>query len=70
MPASATNLKVSSLTLKEFVPHLVPPSVVEAMANNEILQIVVFSIFAGVAIAVAWRARQAAQPRWPTRSPT
>ncbi len=47
----STNLKVSSLTLKEFVPHLVPASIVESMANNEILQIVVFSIFAGVAIA-------------------
>jgi Na+/H+-dicarboxylate symporter len=48
---SATNLKVSSLTLKEFIPHLVPASVIESMANNEILQIVVFSIFSGVAIA-------------------
>lgn len=47
----STNLKVSSLTLKEFVPHLVPASVIEAMATNEILQIVVFSIFAGLAIA-------------------
>lgn len=47
----STNLKVSSLTLKEFVPHLVPASIVEAMATNEILQIVVFSIFAGLAIA-------------------
>ncbi|WP_020178200.1 dicarboxylate/amino acid:cation symporter [Methylopila sp. M107] len=47
----ATNLKVSSLTLKEFVPHLVPASIIEAMATNEILQIVVFSIFAGLAIA-------------------
>jgi Na+/H+-dicarboxylate symporter len=48
---SQTNLKVSSLTLKEFVPHLVPASIIESMANNEILQIVVFSVFAGVAIA-------------------
>jgi Na+/H+-dicarboxylate symporter len=49
--AAATNLKVSSLTLKEFIPHLVPASIVEAMAQNEILQIVVFSVFSGVAIA-------------------
>jgi Na+/H+-dicarboxylate symporter len=48
---TTTNLKVSSLTLKEFVTHLVPKSVIEAMAQNEILQIVVFSIFVGVAIA-------------------
>jgi Na+/H+-dicarboxylate symporter len=48
---SSPNLKTSGLTLKEFVTHLVPKSVIEAMATNEILQIVVFAIFAGVAIA-------------------
>jgi Na+/H+-dicarboxylate symporter len=48
---ASTNLKVSALTLKEFVTHLVPKSIAEAMANNEILQIVVFSIFVGVAAA-------------------
>ena len=48
---ASTNLKASSLSLKEFVTHLVPKSVVESMAQNEILQIVVFSIFFGVAIA-------------------
>jgi Na+/H+-dicarboxylate symporter len=48
---SSPNLKTSGLTLKEFVTHLVPKSIVEAMANNEILQIVVFAIFSGVAIA-------------------
>src|SRR5229473_8485247 len=49
--SASTNLKVSALSLKEFVTHLVPKSIVEAMANNEILQIVVFAIFSGVAIA-------------------
>jgi len=39
------------LTLTEFITHLVPRSIVEAMANNEILQIVVFSCFVGTAIA-------------------
>src|ERR1700724_2238635 len=48
---ASTNLKVASLSLKEFVTHLVPKSAVEAMANNEILQIVVFSLFLGVAAA-------------------
>jgi len=48
---AATNLKVASLSAKEFVAHLVPRSVVEAMATNEILQIVVFSLFFGVACA-------------------
>jgi Na+/H+-dicarboxylate symporter len=46
---AATNLKASSLNLKDFITHLVPRSAVEAMANNEILQIVVFSLFFGVA---------------------
>jgi Na+/H+-dicarboxylate symporter len=48
---ASTNLKAASLSLKEFVTHLVPRSAIEAMANNEILQIVVFSIFFGVALA-------------------
>jgi Na+/H+-dicarboxylate symporter len=48
---ASTNLKAASLSLKEFVTHLVPKSAVEAMANNEILQIVVFSLFFGVAAA-------------------
>lgn len=47
LPALAT----SQLTLKEFVAHLVPKSFAEAMAQNEILQIVVFSMFFGVALA-------------------
>src|SRR3974390_3882607 len=48
---ASTNLKVASLSAKDFVAHLVPRSIVEAMANNEILQIVVFSLFFGVACA-------------------
>ncbi|MCW3474383.1 dicarboxylate/amino acid:cation symporter [Limobrevibacterium gyesilva] len=48
---AATSLKVSSLSLKDFVTHLVPRSIFESMANNEILQIVVFSLFFGVACA-------------------
>src|SRR5882757_11299950 len=48
---AATDLATSKFTLKEFVSHLVPRSFAEAMANNEILQIVVFSMFFGVALA-------------------
>src|SRR5215510_3343881 len=48
---AATGLKTSSLSLKEFVEHLVPKSIIEAMATNEILQIVVFSISLGIAVA-------------------
>jgi len=43
--------KTKALTLADFINHVVPKSVVEAMANNEILQIVIFSIFFGVAAA-------------------
>jgi Na+/H+-dicarboxylate symporter len=46
-----TGLAGVKLTLKEFLYHVFPASVVEAMAKNEILQIVVFSIFFGVATA-------------------
>src|ERR1700738_3945245 len=49
--SASTNLNAASLSLKDFVTHLVPKSAVEAMANNEILQIVVFSLFFGVAAA-------------------
>ncbi|HEU4375656.1 MAG TPA: dicarboxylate/amino acid:cation symporter, partial [Telluria sp.] len=38
-------------TLKEFITHLVPSSIVDGMAKNEILQIVIFSIFFGTAAA-------------------
>jgi Na+/H+-dicarboxylate symporter len=48
---AATNLATSKFTLKDFVGHMVPRSIAEAMANNEILQIVVFSMFFGIALA-------------------
>ncbi len=40
-----------AFTLKDFVTHLIPTSIVDAMARNEILQIVVFSVFVGSAIS-------------------
>ncbi|RYY85481.1 MAG: cation:dicarboxylase symporter family transporter, partial [Chitinophagaceae bacterium] len=43
--------KGKSFSLQNFVEHVVPKSFVEAMATNEILQIVMFSIFFGVAAA-------------------
>src|SRR4051794_34211678 len=48
---SSANLATAKFTLKDFVNHLVPRSFAEALANNEILQIVVFSMFFGVALA-------------------
>lgn len=53
-----TGVKAGALTLKDFITHLVPKSFAEAMATNEILQIVVFSLFVGVAvISLGERAR-------------
>lgn len=43
--------KTKSFSMQNFVEHIVPKSVVEAMATNEILQLVVFSIFFGIAMA-------------------
>jgi Na+/H+-dicarboxylate symporter len=43
--------EVAKLSLADFITHLVPRSIIEAMATNEILQIVIFSVFAGVALA-------------------
>ncbi|MCW3107984.1 MAG: dicarboxylate/amino acid:cation symporter [Segetibacter sp.] len=43
--------KTEEFSLVKFVEHVFPKSVFEAMAGNEILQIVVFSIFFGVATA-------------------
>src|SRR5476651_601885 len=48
---ASANLATSKFTLKDFVSHLIPKSFAEAMANNEILQIVVFSMFFGVALS-------------------
>lgn len=61
-PGSGMNLSVpkevvdvgvsaSSLSLETFITHIFPRSFAEAMANNEILQILVFAIFFGSALA-------------------
>jgi Na+/H+-dicarboxylate symporter len=52
LPAAGTvtNLKASSLNLKDFITHVFPKSFFDAMAQNEILQILVFSVFFGFAI--------------------
>jgi len=48
---SDTGIQKVALSMKEFISHIVPKSMAEAMATNEILQIVVFSLFFGVATA-------------------
>ncbi len=47
---AASGVETAAFNLKDFVTHLVPASVFEAMATNEILPIVIFSIFFGVAL--------------------
>lgn len=48
---AATGIDKAAMTLRGFITHIVPKSVIEAMAQNEILQIVVFSLFLGAATA-------------------
>ncbi len=43
--------KTKGFSAQNFIEHIIPKSVFEAMAMNEILQIVVFSIFFGLAAA-------------------
>lgn len=49
--ASEVTEKTQDFSVQHFVEHIIPKSVFEAMATNEILQIVVFSIFFGLAAA-------------------
>lgn len=42
--------KTQSFSIQHFIEHLFPKSLFEALATNEILQIVVFSIFFGIAL--------------------
>ncbi|RZM09955.1 MAG: dicarboxylate/amino acid:cation symporter, partial [Sphingomonas sp.] len=52
VPAASTASGVAHgpFDFGNFVSHIVPASMIAAMAENEILQIVVFSVFVGVAI--------------------
>ncbi len=43
--------KSKNFSANQFIEHIIPRSIIEAMANNEILQIVIFSIFFGLAAA-------------------
>ncbi len=48
---ATTNLKTSAINFRDFITHVFPKSIFEAMANNEILQILVFSVFFGFAVS-------------------
>src|SRR4051812_21243439 len=47
---AASGVGTAAFNLKDFVSHLVPQSIFEAMSTNEILPIVIFSVFFGVAL--------------------
>ena len=47
---AASGVETAAFNLKDFVGHLVPASIFEAMSTNEILPIVIFSCFFGVAL--------------------
>lgn len=49
--ASEATPSAAPFELNAFVAHIVPTSLVRAMADNEVLQIVVFSLFAGIGLA-------------------
>ena len=53
LPAAtaATNLQTAGLNLKDFLSHVFPTSIAQAMSSNEVLQILVFSIFFGFALS-------------------
>ncbi|MGZ4037904.1 MAG: dicarboxylate/amino acid:cation symporter, partial [Bacteroidia bacterium] len=47
----ATGIKSNSQDAKNFIAHVIPESIINAMATNDILPIVVFALFFGVAAA-------------------
>jgi Na+/H+-dicarboxylate symporter len=48
--AQSTGLPVSAFSVEKFLTHLIPTSIADAMAQNEILQIVIFAVFFSVAM--------------------
>jgi len=48
--AQSTGLPVSAFSIEKFLTHLIPTSIADAMAQNEILQIVIFSVFFAIAL--------------------
>ena len=47
---AASGVATAGFNLKDFISHLVPQSIFEAMSANEILPIVIFSLFFGIAL--------------------
>jgi Na+/H+-dicarboxylate symporter len=51
LDSQSTGIDKAALSVKDFITHVFPKSFIESMAHNEILQIVVFSIFFGISAA-------------------
>ncbi|UVO49084.1 dicarboxylate/amino acid:cation symporter [Sphingomonas sp. SUN019] len=50
-PVTATSgVETTAFNLKDFIAHIFPASMIDAMAKNEVLQIVVMSLFVGIGI--------------------
>ncbi len=49
--AGSSGIAADGLSLQSLISHAIPTSILDAMARNEILQIVVFALFFGVAMA-------------------
>jgi Na+/H+-dicarboxylate symporter len=47
---TTANLSTAAFSIDNFIDHVVPTSIFKALADGEILQIVVFSVFCGVAL--------------------
>jgi len=47
---AAANVNTSGFNLKDFLTHVFPKSIFDAMAQNEVLQILIFALFFGVAL--------------------
>jgi Na+/H+-dicarboxylate symporter len=48
---ASSGVMTGALSLRDFLEHTIPTSIVDAMSRNEILQIVMFSLFFGTAAA-------------------
>ncbi len=49
--AATSGVMAKGINGKDFITHVIPKSIVEAMANNDILPIVIFALFFGIATA-------------------
>lgn len=48
---TSTGIESKKMTINNFIEHLIPESIFEALATNEVLQIVIFAIFFGIGTA-------------------